>query len=236
MHFSSTVVAVAALAVGARADLDFNINDTPGDCRDICRPMDQLHQTCDADDEAREADCFCTNESFQVAQVAAHCQDCIRQAIDEARANASSGGGDGGGGDNKAIEGSECRENDQCESGSCVDNFCVAAGGAARFKGKRQAIDGSDCQDSEQCRSGFCAEMPGRVNRVCQNPNGGGEEGGEEEDEEEEEEEDENDGANEPFPASWLDAQDGKLPLLPTSCLNHFRPIELRTYDLRIIL
>lgn len=89
MHFSNTLLSVASLALLARADIGFDIDDTPRQCRDICQPVRDLSDRCDdvdlpGDDNDREEDrleaqCFCSNDSFDVANVAALCQDCIRQ-------------------------------------------------------------------------------------------------------------------------------------------------------------
>ncbi|VUC33337.1 unnamed protein product [Clonostachys rosea] len=88
MHFSSTFLTLAPLALLARADLDLDLGDTPQTCRSICQPIATLGDQCDVDlpgdnndrqEDLLELQCFCTNNSFNVASVAALCQDCIRQ-------------------------------------------------------------------------------------------------------------------------------------------------------------
>lgn len=88
MRFFSTLLAIAPLLLTVRADIDLDLDDTPSVCRDTCRPIAQLADRChvdlDGDDDDRqedllEAQCFCTNESFDVEATAALCHDCIRQ-------------------------------------------------------------------------------------------------------------------------------------------------------------
>lgn len=98
MHsFGALALAAAPMFLVARADLDFDGEDLPAICRSICRPMVELTQRCDAsdlfdNDDAREdeyernedrlrAQCVCTNDSFNVANVASTCADCIRQNL-----------------------------------------------------------------------------------------------------------------------------------------------------------
>lgn len=87
----------APLFLVARADVDFDGDDLPAVCRPVCRPIVELSRRCDAsdlfdDDDDREdeydrnedrlrAQCVCTNRSFDVANVASSCADCIRQNL-----------------------------------------------------------------------------------------------------------------------------------------------------------
>lgn len=90
-----TAVIPAILAEELRAA------DVPSACTTICQPIVELTNTCDVDpneadtdndkrrklrlretedaDEAIEANCICTNESFNVAGVMALCGSCIAQ-------------------------------------------------------------------------------------------------------------------------------------------------------------
>jgi hypothetical protein len=95
-------VALAALPLllAVRADdFEFDGGDVPSACRSICRPMAELTRQCDGDDlvdgdDAAEreyekhehhflAQCVCTNDSFDVANVASSCADCIKQNMNQ---------------------------------------------------------------------------------------------------------------------------------------------------------
>jgi hypothetical protein len=210
MHFPSAVVAVAAMvAGGARANMDFNLDSAPPDCRTMCQPVGQLSDACEADlggdstdlaEEELAAQCFCTNESFQVAQVAALCYDCIRQAVEAA-------GGDDGTAPavqvkRQAVDGSDCLNNDQCSSGFCAEsNEIGRPGNVCQTPGEVQEPDqdqepvpvgtpiGAPCDSNEECITGLCAETAGSDTTICLVPSGnGGGGGGEEENDNEEEE------------------------------------------------
>lgn len=88
MRFYSTLLAVAPLLMTATADMDFDLNDAPSVCRDTCRPIADLANRCNTDlrgddndrqEDLLEAQCFCTNSSFDVEATSALCLDCIRQ-------------------------------------------------------------------------------------------------------------------------------------------------------------
>lgn len=96
MYVKSTLLAVASLVIMARAGgVDFDLDDSPQKCRGVCRPIANLARLCSVDlpgdddrlEDQLEAQCFCTNLSFDVDNFAAVCRDCIRQ-------NMNSGGGD----------------------------------------------------------------------------------------------------------------------------------------------
>ena len=117
MHYKSTFLAVAPMVMMARAGVEFDLDETPSQCRDICRPIADLYRSCQVDlrgdDNDREEDqlevqCFCTNSSFDVGTVAAQCQDCVRQN----RGSGSNGGG-GNGDDDRDDDRDNDRDNDR---------------------------------------------------------------------------------------------------------------------------
>jgi hypothetical protein len=94
--FARLAVAVAPLLLAVRADLsDFEIdNDVPNQCRDVCRPVADLSSRCEVDlndrdvgpgqsedrwEDLLEAQCVCTNDSFDVARISGLCASCIQQ-------------------------------------------------------------------------------------------------------------------------------------------------------------
>jgi hypothetical protein len=87
MYTSTIALALAPLLLLARADVSLDRDDIPRECDTICNPIVDLTRACDTDlrgdrdrDEDRlEAQCVCTNDSFNVARVAALCADCIHQ-------------------------------------------------------------------------------------------------------------------------------------------------------------
>lgn len=87
MYTSTIALAIAPLLLLARADVSLDRDDIPRECDTICNPIVDLTRACDTDlrgdrdrDEDRlEAQCVCTNDSFNVARVAALCADCIHQ-------------------------------------------------------------------------------------------------------------------------------------------------------------
>ncbi|KAL6923930.1 hypothetical protein ACHAPO_006636 [Fusarium lateritium] len=87
MYTSTFALAIAPLLLLARADVSLDRDDIPRACDAICNPIVDLTRACDTDlrgdrdrDEDRlEAQCVCTNDSFNVARVAALCADCIHQ-------------------------------------------------------------------------------------------------------------------------------------------------------------
>lgn len=74
----------------ASADLDVDVNDVPAACQSICRPMMELSRICDVNDDFlgenealefnNERGCFCSNQSFNVAQMTGLCQSCVQQS------------------------------------------------------------------------------------------------------------------------------------------------------------
>jgi hypothetical protein len=76
-----------ALAVVARAGLDLDAEDIPAPCAVICKPVRELTAICDVDgnrvpddhtEQLLEAQCICTNDSFDVAKITALCASCIK--------------------------------------------------------------------------------------------------------------------------------------------------------------
>ncbi|KPM37262.1 hypothetical protein AK830_g9329 [Neonectria ditissima] len=90
MYAHNIVMAIAPLLLLASADLQLDNDDVPNACKDICQPIVTLTQRCEVDlrgddndrnENRLEAQCVCTNDSFDVASIAALCHDCIRQNI-----------------------------------------------------------------------------------------------------------------------------------------------------------
>ncbi|RGP69229.1 mrna 3 -end-processing yth1 [Fusarium longipes] len=90
------LAAIASFSVAEELDAD----DVPSSCKTICQPIVDLSSTCDIDpkenktmdkrgrfllmarskaEEAIEANCICTNKSFDVAAVMALCASCMGQ-------------------------------------------------------------------------------------------------------------------------------------------------------------
>ncbi|KAM0330879.1 hypothetical protein ACHAQA_003835 [Verticillium albo-atrum] len=92
MYFNRFALAAASMATFAlvNADLELDRDDYPTQCQNVCDPVARLGQLCDAvDDDDRlddrvedqlQVQCFCTNNSFNVAQVAAQCAACMHEA------------------------------------------------------------------------------------------------------------------------------------------------------------
>lgn len=78
----------------AYADLDVDVDEIPATCQSICRPTLELSRICDVDDDLvgnneftefnNERGCYCSNQSFNVAQMTALCQSCVQQNAFEA--------------------------------------------------------------------------------------------------------------------------------------------------------
>lgn len=89
---------------------ELNADDVPSACKTICQPIVDLSNTCDIDpkenrirdkrgdfflvarskeEEAIEANCICTNESFDVESVMALCASCMQQNSDDAEGMSS---------------------------------------------------------------------------------------------------------------------------------------------------
>ncbi|GKU02958.1 hypothetical protein FLAG1_06353 [Fusarium langsethiae] len=87
MYTSTIALAIAPLLLLARADVSLDRDDIPRACDTICNPIVDLTRACDTDlrgdrdreEDRLEAQCVCTNNSFNVARVAALCADCIHQ-------------------------------------------------------------------------------------------------------------------------------------------------------------
>ncbi|KAF5012797.1 hypothetical protein FDECE_1159 [Fusarium decemcellulare] len=87
MYTNTIAIALAPLFLLARADVSLDRDDIPRACDTICDPIVDLTRACDTDlrgdqdrtEDRLEAQCVCTNDSFDVGRVAALCADCIRQ-------------------------------------------------------------------------------------------------------------------------------------------------------------
>lgn len=102
---------LAILIAGFAAILPFSLaeelsaDDVPSACKTICQPIVELSNTCDIDpkenkirdrrgdfllvarskeEESIEANCICTNKSFDVESVMALCASCMKQNSDDA--------------------------------------------------------------------------------------------------------------------------------------------------------
>ena len=100
MHSTSFLAALAAVVPTTLAE-ELRADDVPSACTRLCQPIVDLTNTCDVDpkegdidsdkrrklrlreseeaDEAIEANCICTNKSFDVAAVMALCASCMAQ-------------------------------------------------------------------------------------------------------------------------------------------------------------
>lgn len=94
MHSVKTLaLAIAPLLLGVSAKVSFDMGDAPNSCKTICKPLGDLSNMCDTDlrsdidrDENRlEAQCICTNKSFDVAKIAALCADCMHQSANSTK-------------------------------------------------------------------------------------------------------------------------------------------------------
>ncbi|UPK89310.1 hypothetical protein LCI18_000245 [Fusarium solani-melongenae] len=85
--YTNIALALAPLLYLARADVSIDRDDIPRACDAICNPIVELTRKCDTDlrgdrdreEDRLEAQCVCTNDSFDVGRIAALCADCIRQ-------------------------------------------------------------------------------------------------------------------------------------------------------------
>ncbi|EFQ31345.1 hypothetical protein CGRA01v4_10656 [Colletotrichum graminicola] len=90
MHFTRLALSLAAAAAYVQADLQLDNDDIPAQCGAVCRPIYDLGQACEVDDDLvrddltedrLEAQCFCTNNSINVSQYAALCASCMEQNV-----------------------------------------------------------------------------------------------------------------------------------------------------------
>lgn len=89
MHFTPiftyTLLSLAPLV--ARADLELDADDISAACSSVCRPIQELSQTCDVDlddgnsstEDNLQLQCICTNNSFDVGSIAPLCASCMQQ-------------------------------------------------------------------------------------------------------------------------------------------------------------
>ncbi|CCF46233.1 CAP22 [Colletotrichum higginsianum] len=95
MHAKAVALSLAAAAV-VRADLRLNTNDIPQDCTAICRPIRDLGNICtvnfnigqpgnnnnsDETQDALDAQCVCTNNSFDLKNLAPQCNACMIEKV-----------------------------------------------------------------------------------------------------------------------------------------------------------
>lgn len=84
---SSLALVLGPLALLCRADADLDWDDVPRECRAVCQPTHDLTEQCDSRldntpdriEDQLEWQCFCTNDSFDVAGMTALCADCMEQ-------------------------------------------------------------------------------------------------------------------------------------------------------------
>ncbi|GKT63156.1 CAP22 protein [Colletotrichum tofieldiae] len=89
MHFNRVALSLAAAAF-VKADLQLDNDDIPTQCGAVCRPIYDLGQACEVNDDLinndltedrLEAQCVCTNNSINVSQYAALCASCMDQNV-----------------------------------------------------------------------------------------------------------------------------------------------------------
>ncbi|PFH56982.1 hypothetical protein XA68_15672 [Ophiocordyceps unilateralis] len=86
------VLAAATLLLGAQARIELDMDQVPDECSAMCKPIGTLTQSCDtklpdgtdADEKLLEAQCVCTNKSFDVQAVTGLCAGCLRQEVTKA--------------------------------------------------------------------------------------------------------------------------------------------------------
>jgi hypothetical protein len=148
MRYQNTLLTVASLVATARASIDFDLDDAPSVCRTTCAPIDDLANRCEVDlndnvdDEDRqedllEAQCFCTNDSFDVRAVAALCRDCIRQNRDQDHDHDDDD-------DDRNRNGDNDRDDDRDDDGDNDGDDNRDGGGRRNGKAKRHDDDHDD--------------------------------------------------------------------------------------------
>ncbi|KAK2001377.1 protein CAP22 [Colletotrichum falcatum] len=93
MHAKAVALSLAAAAV-VRADLRINNNDIPQDCSAICRPVRDLGNICtvnfnfgqgnqnsDQTQDELDAQCVCTNTSFDLKNLGPQCNACMIEKV-----------------------------------------------------------------------------------------------------------------------------------------------------------
>ncbi|RCI10512.1 hypothetical protein L249_4346 [Ophiocordyceps polyrhachis-furcata BCC 54312] len=87
-HHNWEMLLAAALLLGVQARIELVMSNVPDDCKDMCKPIGDLTEKCntelpdgtDADEKLLEAQCVCTNDSFDVRTIAGLCAGCLSQA------------------------------------------------------------------------------------------------------------------------------------------------------------
>lgn len=91
MYFNRVALSLAAVAF-VKADLQLDNDDIPTQCQAVCSPIYQLGQACEVNDDLinndltedrLEAQCVCTNNSFNVSQYAGLCASCMDQNVQD---------------------------------------------------------------------------------------------------------------------------------------------------------
>lgn len=89
MQFRHLALPIAA-AILVKADLKLDDDDIPTQCQAVCRPVLDLGRACEVDDDVirddrtedlLEAQCVCTNSSFNISQYAPLCASCMDQNV-----------------------------------------------------------------------------------------------------------------------------------------------------------
>lgn len=94
MHFTTSIVytLISLAPWAAQADLQLDEDDYSQACQSICRPIRQLSDICDVDgdqvggqptEDNLTLQCICTNDSFDVGNIAPLCQSCMQQYPDD---------------------------------------------------------------------------------------------------------------------------------------------------------
>lgn len=73
----------------AKSGVELDMDDVPSPCKTICRPIGTLSKQCDVDLDSNSShderllqnQCICTNNSFNVGNIAALCADCMHQSV-----------------------------------------------------------------------------------------------------------------------------------------------------------
>ncbi|WYZ37224.1 hypothetical protein EsH8_II_000730 [Colletotrichum jinshuiense] len=92
--YAKTVALTLAAAAVVSADLRLNTNDVPSDCTAICRPVRDLGNICtinfnvgqgnnnsDQTQDELDAQCVCTNNSFDLKVLAGQCNACMIEKV-----------------------------------------------------------------------------------------------------------------------------------------------------------
>ncbi len=124
MHYSRNVVlAIAPFLLGVHAQVDLDMDDVPNSCKAICKPIGELSDKCDvdlrsdndADEHHLQNQCICTNQSFDVAKIAAMCADCMHQSQQNNNGDNDNDNDDDDDDDNDDNDGDDHADSDDLE-------------------------------------------------------------------------------------------------------------------------